>query len=344
MANLYITEQGSILRKTGDRIIVEKDDQVLLEVPCHKVDTVLIFGAVQVTIQALSELLEHEIELALFTRHGRLKGQLTPIKSKNIVLRMTQFERARDSAFALQTARAMVEAKIGNARTVLRRFAYNHPERKAALDAEIRRLDAHLAGIDRVPDLASLNGLEGIAGRAYFAGLAQMVLADLPFPGRRRRPAPDPINALLSFGYTLVGNELHSLLDGMGFDPYLGFLHQIDYGRPSLALDLLEEFRHPLVDRLTLTLINKGILKEADFALDPTSGSMYLTPEAMKVYFRHFERWMLEERIDSPDGQKLGFRRVFQLQAHRLAEAIKNGAVYQPFRYGDRDYKFKMED
>jgi CRISPR-associated protein Cas1 len=337
MATLYITEQGSILRKTGDRIIIEKDEQALLDVPCHKVDAVLIFGAVQVTIQALSELLEHGIELALFTRHGRLKGQLTPIKSKNIVLRMAQFERARDPAFALQTARAMVQAKIGNAMTVLRRFAYNHPERKTALDAEIVRLDAHLVGIDRVPDLGSLNGLEGIAGRAYFAGLAQMILADLPFPGRRRRPAPDPINALLSFGYTLIGNELHSLLDGMGFDPYLGFLHRIDYGRPSLALDLLEEFRHPLVDRLTLTLINKGILKEADFSLDPASGSMYLTPEAMKVYFRHFERWMLEERIDSPEGQKLGFRRMFQFQAQRMADAVRTGAVYQPFRYGEAD-------
>src|SRR3990172_4723771 len=129
MAILYLTEQGSILRKTGDRILVTKDEETLLDVPCAKIDQVLIFGAVQVTIQALSELLEHGIELALFTRHGRLKGQLTPIKSKNIVLRMAQFERARDQAFALQTARAVVEAKISNAIAVLRRFAYNHPER-----------------------------------------------------------------------------------------------------------------------------------------------------------------------------------------------------------------------
>lgn len=337
MATLYITEQGAILRKTGDRIIVEKDDQVLLEVPCHKVDTVLIFGAVQVTIQALSELLEHEIELALFTRHGRLKGQLTPIKSKNIVLRVAQFDRARDSVFALQTARELVRAKIGNAIAVLRRFAYNHPERKAALDTEVARLHTHVTTLDKVQDLATLNGLEGIAGRAYFAGFAQMILVDLPFPGRRRRPAPDPVNALLSFGYTLIGNELHSLLDGMGFDPYLGFLHQIDYGRPSLALDLLEEFRHPLVDRLTLALINKRILQETDFTLDSTSGSVHLKPDAMKVYFRHFERWMLEERVDASDDQNVGFRRAFQRQAHRLAEAIQNGVAYQPFRYGEKE-------
>jgi CRISPR-associated protein Cas1 len=333
MATLYITEQGAILRKTGDRMIVEKDDQVLLDVPCHKVDAVLIFGAVQVTIQALSDLLEHGIELALFTRHGRLKGQLTPIKSKNIVLRMAQFERARDPAFALQTAREVVRAKISNAIAVLRRFAYNHPERKSTLDIQVAKLETHLAGIDRASDLSTLNGLEGAAARAYFGSFPHMVLANVSFPGRRRRPAPDPINALLSFGYTLIGNELHSLLDGMGFDPYLGFFHQVDYGRPSLALDLLEEFRHPLVDRLTLTLINKRILQEHDFALDPASGSMHLKPEAMKVYFRHFERWVLEERADSPDGQRPGFRRAFQLQAQKMAEAIRSGTTYQPFRY-----------
>lgn len=334
MATLYVTEQGAILRKTGDRIVLEKDDKVLLDVPCHKVDAVLIFGAVQVTIQALSELLDHEIELALFTRHGRLKGQLTPIKSKNIVLRMAQFERARDTAFPLGTARAIVRAKIENGVTVLRRFAYNHPDRKPAIDAAITSLQGDLPEVDAARDVAALNGIEGMAARTYFGAFGQMILTDLEFPGRRRRPAPDPINALLSFGYTLIANELHSLLDGIGFDPYLGFLHQVDYGRPSLALDLMEEFRHPLVDRLTVTLINKGILREEDFAPDAASGSMYLKPEGMKVYFQHFERWMNDERVSGPEGQKIGFRRCFQVQAQRMAEALREGKPYQPFLYG----------
>lgn len=336
MATLYVTEQGSLLRKTGDRIILEKDDKVLLDVPCHKVDAVLIFGAVQVTIQALSELLEHEIELALFTRHGRLKGQLTPVKSKNILLRMAQFGRARDAAFALRTARAVVRAKIGNGMAVLRRFAYNHPERKPGLDAAVADMDRQLPEVDRATDLPSLNGIEGTAARAYFDGFGQMILTGMTFPGRKRRPAPDPINALLSFGYTLIANELHSLLDGIGFDPYLGFFHQVDYGRPSLALDLMEEFRHPLVDRLTVTLINKGVLKEGDFTPDPTSGSMHLKPEAMKVYFQHFERWMVGERVIGPDEKKVGYRRAFLLQAQRMADAIQSGKEYQPFRYSEK--------
>ncbi len=336
MATLYVTEQGSILRKTGDRIVLEKDEKVLLDVPCHKVDAVLIFGAVQVTIQALSELLEHEIELALFTRHGRLKGQLTPVKSKNILLRMAQFERARDVAFALRTARAVVRAKIRNGMAVLRRFAYNHPERKPGLDAAILEMERQLPEVDRVADLAALNGIEGMAARAYFDGFGQMILTDMTFPGRKRRPAPDPINALLSFGYTLIANELHSLLDGIGFDPYLGFFHQVDYGRPSLALDLMEEFRHPLVDRLTIHLINKGVLKDQDFSPDPTSGSMHLKPEAMKVYFQHFERWMVGERVTGPDEKKVGYRRAFLLQAQRMAEAIQAGPEYAPFRYAGK--------
>ncbi len=344
MATLYITEQGSILRKTGDRIILEKDDKVLLDVPCHKVDSVLIFGAVQVTIQALSELLEHEIELALFTRHGRLKGQLTPVKSKNILLRMAQFERARDGAFNLRMARAVVRAKVENGVAVLRRFAYNHPERKPGLDAAVAEMERQLAEVDRTADLPSLNGIEGMAARAYFEGFAHMILTGLVFPGRKRRPAPDPINALLSFGYTLIANELQSLLDGIGFDPYLGFFHQVDYGRPSLALDLMEEFRHPLVDRLTVTLINKGVLKEDDFTPDPASGSMHLRPEAMKVYFQHFEKWMLGERVTAADGKKAGYRRAFLLQAQHLADVVQSEKEYGPFRYAASDPRSKIED
>lgn len=334
MAILYITEQGAILRKSGDRIVVEKDEAVLLEVPCHKIDAVLIFGAVQVTTQALSELLEHGIELALLTRHGRLKGQLTPIKSKNILLRMAQYERSRDPQFSLAVAKEIVRAKIANGLEILRRFTYNHPDRRGEMTPEMARLEECERQIDQEEGREGLNGIEGVAARAYFGAFGKMILADLSFPGRKRRPAPDPVNALLSFGYTLIANEIHSLLDAIGFDPYLGFFHQIDYGRPSLALDLMEEFRHPLVDRFTLTLVNRRVLTEGDFHLDGASGSMYLNPEAMKTYFSHFERWMREDLVTGPDGKKVSYRRAFQLQAHRMADALRNRMPYVPFRYG----------
>ena len=332
MAILYLTEQGSILRKTGDRILVTKDEETLLDVPCAKIDQVLIFGSVQVTVQALSELLEHGIELALLTRHGRLKGQLTPIKSKNILLRVAQYDRSRDAAFAISTATEIVKGKISNGIEVLRRFSYNHPERGIQEIAD--RIEGRLAGVGAATSLEELNGLEGVAAREYFSGFGRMLLGDLPFAGRKRRPATDPVNALLSFGYTLIANEIHSLLDAIGFDPYLGFFHQIDYGRPSLALDLMEEFRHPLVDRFTVTLVNKGILKSEDFSPEPASGAMYLKPEAMKLYFRHFEHFLLEETLPAADGKSVSFRRCFQLQAQAMAQSLQKGTPYSPFRYG----------
>jgi CRISPR-associated protein Cas1 len=122
----------------------------------------------------------------------------------------------------------------------------------------------------------------------------------------------------------------------------------VDYGRPSLALDLMEEFRHPLVDRLTVTLINKGVLKEEDFAPEPQSGSMHMKPDALKVYFQHYERWMVGERVIGPDGKKMGYRRAFLLQAQRLEESLHRASDYVPFRYtikdGGRDSRASTED
>jgi len=332
MSVLYLVEQGAILRKRGDRVVVQKDGNTLLDVPCQKVDSILIFGAVQVTTQALAELLDHGIEVALLTRHGRLRGQLTPVKSKNVVLRMAQYDRSRDPAFALATAREMVTAKVQNGREVIRRFSYNHPE--AALGDVDARLGQSVDAVARCTSIGMLDGVEGSAARDYFAAFARMLLGEFTFPGRERRPPTDPVNALLSFGYTLLANELHSLLDAIGFDPYIGFLHQPDYGRPSLALDLAEEFRHPLVDRFTLNLLNLKVLAPADFVVEAESGAVHLAAEAMKTYFRHFEEFMLDEKFPSAEGERTSFRRMLQLQAQALARALQGGEPYAAFRYG----------
>ncbi len=239
MANLYLTEQGAVLRKTGDRLIVEKEGEVLLEVPCLKLDAVLVFGNVQFTTQAAVEMLDHGIELALLSTSGRLRGQLTPPKAKNVVLRIAQYDLHRSGELCLGLAREIVQAKIANSAAVLRRYRENHPE---VLElAEIADLEAAGARAAEAESLESLLGLEGTAAARYFGLLGRLVPAELGFAGRNRRPPRDPLNALLSFGYVLVGNELQSLLDGMGYDPSIGFYHQVDYGRPSLALDLLEE-------------------------------------------------------------------------------------------------------
>jgi CRISPR-associated protein Cas1 len=154
------------------------------------------------------------------------------------------------------------------------------------------------------------------------------------------------VNALLSFGYTLIVNELAALLDAMGFDPYIGFLHALDYGRPSLALDLVEEFRHPLVDRFTLAAINRQTFSAADFTMstnraqnrvghppsDASLSRLVLNPDALKRYFAEFEKFMTSEKLAAADGKRISFRYCFQKQAEALAAAINTGQIYKPFR------------
>lgn len=327
MATLYVTEQNAWVRKTSDRLVIEKDEQVLAEIPCTKLETVFVFGNVQVTTQALAELLDHGIELALFTMSGRLRGQLTPPKAKNVELRMRQYERARDEAFALGLARSIVAAKVANSIAVLRRFRENHPEAFSA--AEVAELEASTLAVEKVGSLSSLLGIEGSAAARYFPLLARTVPLELRPARRERRPPPDPLNALLSFGYVLAGSELQALLDGMGFDPYIGFYHQLDYGRPSLALDLLEEFRAPLVDRLSATLLNRGQLQASDFTRNP-EGGVRLTKEALKTYFQAWEQTLTEPLVLG--DARLSYRHLFRRQAERLARAVRGEECYAGFR------------
>jgi len=327
MTSLYITEQNAWIRKRGQRILVEKDEATLLEIPYFKIDTVLLFGNVKFTTQAAGLLLDHGVELAFLTTSGRLRGQLTPPKAKNISLRMAQFERSTSESFCLRFAREVVRGKAGNSLAHGKRFLTNHP---GALDAsQIQRLQRTLAQVPEAATLDSLRGLEGTAAASYFQLLGQMLPETAGFEGRSRRPPRDAANALLSFGYVIVGNELQALLDGIGFDPYLGFYHQVDYGRPSLALDLLEEFRPALVDRLTVRLLNLRVLTPEDFREHPSQG-VFLLREGKKRYFEELGKELNREW--EVDGESLSFRKIFRRQAHRLARAIEDDEPYESFR------------
>jgi CRISPR-associated protein Cas1 len=332
MPNLYVTEQGSYLSKTGDRIIVQKDKEKLLDVRCAEIGSILIFGNVQISTQALHKLLEQGVEFALLTRTGKLVGLLTSPFTKNIDLRIAQFEKYRDENFRLTLARLIVGGKIANERRFLTGFAHNHPE--ADFKSIIGALDSAEISAAKAESMNSLLGIEGSAARAYFSGFADMILGDYVFGGRKMHPSPDPVNALLSLGYTMVFNEIVSLLDGLGFDPYLGYFHSPEYGRASLASDLLEEFRAS-VDRLTLFLINDRVLTRDDFFANPKDGAFYLTKEALKKYFGHYEERMNREFKESEGEGLTTLRKCYRRQAERLAAFIKGGAAYVPFAVED---------
>jgi CRISPR-associated protein Cas1 len=331
MAFLYLTEQGSVLRKEGERLVVEKDDQVLLDIPADKVESVLLFGNVQFTTQAVHLLFRHGVEMALFTSHGQLLGQLTSSFPGNVALRQAQYRRHDDGAFPLSFARTIVKAKLANGLEVLKHFRHNHPE--VDFQKELDLLQNSVASVDAQPDLSSILGAEGHGARVYFDGFARMVRKTFGFTGRVKHPATDPVNALLSLGYTLVYKEIGSLLDGLGFDPYLGFFHQPRHGHATLASDLLEEFRAPLVDRLTLFLVNDRVLQEQDFYTHAPSGGIHLKDESRKRYFLHYEK-AITRPVPSEDGtSQTGYRRLFLRQAERLRNAVLAGEPYTPYFY-----------
>lgn len=330
MANLYLTEQRSVLRKTGDRLIVQKDDEILLDVQCHKIEAVLLFGNVQFTTQAVHELFEHGIEMAILTRTGRLVGQITSPATKNITLRIQQFRKYEDDEFRLRLAKEIVAGKISNSLHITRMFSYNHQD--IDLKAESAALGAKLAGVKAAAGIDQLLGIEGDAAKTYYNGFGKMLLGEFGFTGRKKRPPTDPVNSILSLSYTMIFNEIASLLDGLGFDPYLGYFHSVTYGRASLAADLMEEFRAPVADRLTLRLVNNRIFSQDDFRTNPRGGAVYFKREALKHYFAEYESMLNNEFMLPATGERATLRKCFRRQAELMAATIRDDVPYEPFK------------
>ncbi|MCX7706128.1 MAG: CRISPR-associated endonuclease Cas1 [bacterium] len=328
MATLYLIEQGAKLVKDSKKIVIEKDDKILLEVPDFKVERIFIFGNIQITTQAMKFLLESNIETSFFNLYGRLIGRLSPVESKNVYLRIQQYEKHKDTQTVLQLAKVFVAGKIRNMKTTLSKYTSNNPE--TDFTQSINGLEDCLSELERKTQVSSILGVEGRASAIYFECFSKMIKKNFEFTGRIKRPPPDPVNSLLSLGYSLITNEMMSIVSGIGFDPYIGFLHSLEYGRPSLPLDLVEEFRQPIVDRLTLELINKEILVPDDFE-QVEEGGTYLKKDARKKYFEQYEKRMQTEIFEHETNQSFTYRRIMFNQAQKLAKALLEGQPYTPF-------------
>ncbi len=330
MATLYLTEQGSKITRTEQRLIVEKDTQVLLQVPIIKIERILIFGRVKITLPVFELLLNQGIPTAFLTVKGRLKGILEPIRSKNILLRLKQYEKSKDLRFKLRFAKAIVRGKILNQKRLIGRFAHNHPNIEFA--SYLTEIDWLLDAIHRKVNINSLMGIEGQATAVYFSAYGKLYQDEVRFIRRTRRPPTDPINSLLSLGYTMLSNEYLSLLSAVGFDPYIGFFHSIGYGRPTLTFDMMEELRHPLIDMLVLELIGRKILKAEDF--NEIQDGFYLTPQARKEFFTHYERRMNQEFIHPKENTATTLRKIMLEQIHKLSAVVQTGKDYEPYFIG----------
>lgn len=332
MNAVYIVEQGAVVRQSSRHLVVTKGKQKIMTLPLIQTERLLLFGNVQLTTQAVNTLLQEGVDVSFLSRTGKLRGKLVSPESKNMLLRLAQYERYLDDQFQLQLARSIVRGKLTNARYVIQRYRRSYPE--SDFQSELEVIEHQLQKAEKAKTVNSLMGVEGLATAVYFKAFGRMFRKEFAFEKRTRRPPKDPVNAILSLGYTFITNEIFSLLGAHGFDPYIGYLHGVVYGRPSLALDIVEEFRHPLVDRLTLNLFNNQILKKEDFRNQQGEG-VYLNDEGFKKFIKHYETRMREPFTMKPSDEKTTFRQIMQRQIQKMNKAIKNGINYEPFSMGD---------
>ena len=330
--SLYITKQGAYLHKERETLVIEVEKEKVMQVPIHAIQAIYCFGNVMVSPFLMGFCGENGVHLAFCTEYGRFLGRLQGKQSGNILLRQAQYKVAEMQPEPI--ARNIIAAKISNSRAVLYRRLRNHGDNEAVEQA-IKQLHSSLRRLERMESLDQIRGIEGEAAATYFGVFNQLiqpsVQADFQFNGCNRRPPRDPINALLSFLYSVVGNDISAALQGVGLDPQMGFLHQTRPGRDSLAQDVLEEFRAWWVDRLVLSLINRKQLKAKDFIIE-ASGAITLKDDARKVVLVALQN-RKQETIKHPFlNEDVPIGLLPHVQALLLARHLRGDlAEYPPF-------------
>ncbi|MCW5590290.1 MAG: type I-C CRISPR-associated endonuclease Cas1 [Legionellales bacterium] len=326
---LYITRQDTYLHKERETIIIKQGDQKLGQFPALTVGNIVCFGQVTVSPPLMGYCGEQGIAISYYTEQGKFLARIYGRQVGNVLLRRTQYRFADDQQKVISLAKLIVGAKIANSRYVYLRQIRNHGE-SSSLQLISDRLANCLSRCEQVNDYQQLLGLEGEAALAYFSGLNELIRNnEFSFSTRVRRPPTDPINALLSFVYSIITQECLSALLGVGLDPFVGFLHKERPGRPSLALDLLEEFRAAWADRFVLTLINRKQLTSKDFVQE-ASGAVHLTDYARKTLFAAYQARKQEEIIHPYLQERVQIGLLPHCQALLLARYMRGDLEYYP--------------
>lgn len=294
---IYIESPGTIVRRQGGALVAEQDKRIVLRLPLHRLRRLLLWSQTHITTPALRMALSAGVDVALLSRRG-LVGTIRPPLSGSVALLLAQIATYRAPAQALVIAKALITAKLTSQARLLR--SARRASARHHLLPVAAALTAQRDAVDAATDLATLRGVEGATTRRYFAGYGALIQPPLRFTGRARRPPPDPINALLSLGYMLLVTEIGADLEARGFDPRLGLMHAVRSGRPALALDLMEPWRAPIVDRLVANLVNRGVLGPDDFEAGP-SGGVRLNPPAFARFLDAWERHLGPRQAPEPD-------------------------------------------
>jgi CRISPR-associated protein Cas1 len=333
---LFVTTQGAYLSKEGETIVVKVDKEIRLRLPVHTMGGIVCFGNVSISPFLMGFCAENGVGISFLTEHGRFLARVQGAVSGNVLLRRAQYRKADDLQVSAEIARSVLIGKIGNSRTVLQRALRDHADKIDAAKVEFaaKRLNTYLEQLSAKRPLDEVRGCEGDAAHIYFSVFDNLIVAqkeDFAFQERNRRPPLDNVNALLSFIYTLLVHDVRSALEGVGLDPAVGFLHRDRPGRPSLALDMMEEFRSFLADRLALSLINLRQVQGKGFKKSD-SGAVVMADDTRKTVLVAYQERKQDEIVHPFLEEKVTIGTLFHIQALLMARYLRGDMDgYPPF-------------
>jgi len=333
---LYVTSPDAYLAKDGENVLVLVGEETKLRIPVHNLEGIVCFGYTGASPALMHLCVERNVGLSFHSESGRFLARATGKVSGNVLLRRKQYRIADSQEESLQFAKGFVFGKIFNCRCVLQRFLRDHEDKGVFQDVQdsVRFLSLQLQKVVNCQNVDILRGIEGESARSYYGVIDNLVLEEkevFRFSGRSRRPPLDPINAILSFLYTLLAHDCSSALETVGLDPQVGFLHRERPGRPSLALDLMEELRPYLVDRLTLSLINNRQVDAKGF-ITKESGGVIMNEEMRKMIITSWQKRKQEEIMHPFLGEKIAIGLIPYAQAMLLARHLRGDLdAYPPF-------------
>ena len=330
MATIYLIEQGTSIYKDYQRFIIHVSEKQKLEVLIREVEQILVFGNIQLSTPVIQACLQERIAVLFLSQSGQYHGHLWSAESRHLDNELMQVEKRLDADFKFNVSKAIVYGKLMNSKQLLLRF--NRKRKLAEVEKAIVGISQIIEALELTNNLDTLRGYEGIAAARYFPAFGKLITnANFEFSLRNRQPPLDPVNSLLSFGYTLLFNHVLSFIIAEELSPYLGNFHYGERQKTYLAFDLMEEMRSIIVDSLVLKIINNSAFKSQDFDVVPSTGGIYLNQSARQDFLKYFEA-RINEETSHPDLQsQVTYRHVIQLQVRRYKRSLLSGVSYEPF-------------
>ena len=327
MSYLYVCEQGATIGLADNRFQVKYRDGMVKSIPAETLEVIEVFGKIQITTQCIEECLKRGVNILYYSTNGAYYGRLISTNHVNVQRQRLQAELTKDPQFRVAFSKRIIDAKIRNQIVVLRRYARHSGTN---IERPVVEMQNMYKKLESAKGIEQIMGYEGAAAKIYFRELGKMVDPEFAFSGRNRRPPRDPFNSLISLGYSIILNEFYGKIESKGLNPYFGVMHSDHEKHPTLASDLMEEWRATLIDTVALSMLNGHELLQSDFYVGTEQPGVFLEKEGFKKYIQKLEnRFRTENRYLSYIDYSVSFRRAMDLQVNQFVKVLEMGDVQQ---------------